>query len=250
MAVDRLSARIADEVVAISSAVKHVLTHQDGVPEPKISLVPLGFDWDRIREAPGTGHRVRQELGVGEGPLLCCVGRLDPLKGHRDLFRAFASAGLDQAARLLIVGAGPEEACLRGLARCAGIADRCVFMGYRRDVYDIMSAANVVVNPSLSEAQNQVIIEALALARPVVATDVGAASEVVVPGATGWLVPAADPDALAQSLHDALSNPDRANSWARDGQRRVRALYPIDRMIDAYDSIYRRRIGSRIRAQC
>jgi glycosyltransferase involved in cell wall biosynthesis len=248
--VDRISSRIADAVVAISSAVKNVLTSRDGVPESKIKLVPLGFDWDRICETPGANRRIRQEIGAGDNPLLCCVGRLDPLKGHKHLFQAFTAAGIGQSARLVIVGSGPDEARLRELARYAGVADRCIFMGYRRDVYDIMSAADIIVNPSLSEAQNQVIIEALALGRPVIATDVGAASEVVVPGVTGWLVPAADPDALAQSIRDALSNPDRANLWARAGQQRVQALYPIGRMISAYDSIYRRGIGSRIEAPC
>jgi glycosyltransferase involved in cell wall biosynthesis len=251
LAADRVLGRyLAEDVIAVSETTRRALIEIDGVHEAKITVVPHGFDWNRIEARTGTRNRLRREFGLGEDPVLCTVGRLDPLKGHEILFRAFIEAGLQKKAWLLLAGGGPDGTRLHQTARSYGIADRCLFTGHRRDIYDVMAAADLVVQPSLSESFGQVVIEALALARPLVATSVGIAEEVVLPRATGWLVPPGNATALAQALCDALADPDRARTYALAGQRRARQMYPIDRMLEGYEAIYRRRLLRRAGLLC
>lgn len=235
--------RLADEVIACSIAVKRALMSIDRVPEAKISLVPYGFDWNRIQARPDARRRVREELGLGDDPVICVVSRLWRLKGHDVLIRAFAAAGAARRAWLVIAGSGPCEE-LRALARQQGVAERCRFLGHRSDVFDVMAAADIVAHPSYTEAQCQAIIEAMALGRPVVATSVGAAEEMIETGKTGWLVPPGDAEALSRSLKDALEDPARSSEIGRAGRVRIRALYPMERMLTGYDAIYRQRLAA------
>lgn len=244
LAIDRATGRyLADEVIAVSEASKRATVQIDGVRESKVTVVPNGFDWARVQARPLARQTIRSEFGLDRGPVLCTVGRLDQLKGHDILLRAFLEAGLSSAARLLIVGDGPQLMSLQAVARRLGIADQCVFTGYRADAYDIMAASDLVVHPSVSEAHSLTIIEALSLGCPIVATKVGAAEEVIIPGQTGWLVPPRDYKALAQSLHEALIDPERARAYAQAGGELVRSKYPIERMIEGYERVYARHLG-------
>ncbi len=227
----------------MSESARRVVVETDRVAPGRVRVVPNGYDWDRICSTPEAARSIRLEFDVGDDLLLCTVGRFDALKGHEVLLHALASPCVPAHSRLLIVGEGPSESSLRQLARTLGLADRCIFAGFRSDVYNVMAAADLIVHPSLSEAQCQVLIEALALARPVVATKVGAASELLIPGKTGWLVPPRDPTALATAISEALQDPTRAHRYGCAGRARVRAMYPIERMLAAYEEVYRRLLG-------
>jgi len=245
LAADRLIDRyLADEIIAVSQATKQAIIEIDGVDESKITIVPNGFDWNRIRSRPEAGRAIREEFGLDHAPVLCTVGRLDRLKGHEVLLRALVEAALPKA-RLIIVGHGPQKAFLQKMAQDLAIADRCIFTGYRSDVYDIMAASDLIVHPSLSEAHNLAIIEALHLGRPVVATAVGAAREVIIPGKTGWLVPPHDHVALAHSLREALADAEKARAFAQAGQQLVRSMYSIQNMIKGYEAVYARHLSIR-----
>jgi glycosyltransferase involved in cell wall biosynthesis len=238
---DRLTARLANEVIAVSEATRKALIEIDGVDERKITVVPNGFDWERIQPKPGAREAIREEFGLGENPVLCTVGRLDKLKGHDVLLRAFAKAAGAEA-RLIIVGSGPQQESLETLARELGVRERVVFAGYRADVYDVVAASDLVAHPSLSEAHSLTLVEALHLGRGVVATDVGAAREVIIPGETGWLVAANDEAALGEAIREALSNPDNARARALAGQRMVHSMYPVEKMIAGYEAVYARHL--------
>ncbi len=236
--VDRVLSRyLADEIVAPSRAVKQAVVSIDGAPESKVSLIPYGFDWDRIRSDRDSVRAIRRELNVEDAIVLATVGRLVWTKGHEVLFRSVAEAKLPPEVRLLIVGGGPQEG-LRGLAGKLNIAHRCIFTGHRSDVYDVISAADVIVHPSLHEAQCQVIIEAMALERPVVATAVGSADEVILPGRTGWIVPPRDHIALARALSEAILDPERARAYGSAGRSLVYSMYPIGKIMNEYMELY------------
>lgn len=239
--IDRLTGRLANEVIAVSEAARRAMIELDHVDERKITVVPNGFDWERIQPKPNSARAVREEFRLGDATMLCTVGRLDKLKGHDLLLRAFARIA-EPDARLVVVGPGPQKNLLEELARQLNIADRIVFTGYRSDVYDIVAASDLVVHPSLSEAHSLTIIEALHLGRPVIATDVGAAREAVIPEETGWLVPANDVEALAQSINEALSDKERARALAEAGQRLVHSKYPIEKMVAGYEAVYERHL--------
>ena len=201
----------------------------------KAYLVKLGIPEHRLVSLPnavedGEGVRpldVRSELGLPPAcPLIVAAGRLSPEKGHVvlvDAMRAVVDRMTD--ARLVIYGDGPErEALVEQIAECE-LTDHVVLAGFRRGVVEALAGADLVVNPSLTEGLPNVVLEALSVRTPVVATDVGGVGELVIDGATGFLVSAGDVDALSAAIVDALSDASKARALAAAGHRHVLESY-------------------------
>ncbi|MEP7157846.1 MAG: glycosyltransferase family 4 protein, partial [Chloroflexota bacterium] len=198
------------------------------------------------------------EYGFPEGtPLVGVVARLEPEKGHATLLHAWPLV-LERVpeARLLIVGEGSQRELLEAQAEQLDLMgehcskDRCVgtrlarpgakvlFTGLRDDVPNVTAALDVAVLPSYREAQGLAILEALALRRPVVATDVGGVPEMISSGKTGLLVPPRDPDALGEAIARLLTNHPLADTLARAGHDFVVANFSIEHMLDEVARIY------------
>jgi len=180
----------------------------------------------QLADAETTRARLRaeQELAA-ESTVVLCVGMLRPDKGQDHLIRALGLlAGRGLALDCLLAGSAtaesaPYQAALERLAVDQGLGGRVRFLGYREDVSNLMQAADLVVIPSLTEAQPRVAVQAFATGRPVVATRVGGVPEIVTDGVTGWLVPPADPSALAEAIGRALSDSAAAATVAANARR-------------------------------
>lgn len=188
VAVDRFLASAADEVIVPSHAARRYLCEVEHIDPSRVTVIHLGFDVDALAGAPEDRSRVRAELGLDSHLAVGCVARMSPNKGHAYLFEAVRELSAEMPdIRLVLVGEG-DDAPYREQARRAGVADRTHFLGHRSDVPACLQAMDVVVLPSLSESFSQVIIEALAAARPLVVTDVGGAREVVTDGDNALLI--------------------------------------------------------------
>ncbi len=237
---ERFLARRTDALVAVSPEVRDELIDL-GVGKPSQYLViPLGLDLDRFlavgtpRGAPG---QLRLALGLSAGtPLAGAVGRLVPVKDHATLFEALAAT---PELHLAVLGDGELRSTLEGLARDLGIAGRTHFTGWWADVPSALADLDLVVLSSRNEGTPVALIEALAAARPVVATDVGGVRQVVQDGDTGWLCRAGDPGGLSQLLRRAISEPVVATRLAHEGRRRVALRFGHDRMVADYLALYR-----------
>jgi glycosyltransferase involved in cell wall biosynthesis len=231
----------ASALVAVSNAVKQHLVGQ-GVPPDTITVIHNGVDLKLLSRAY---HRteLRRQWGVPEeAPLLVTVGRLAPEKGHRDLLQALhllASRPEWRELRLLMVGTGARQGPLRAEAEALGLAERVVFAGFQRDVPPFVQAADVFVLPSVREGLSLSALEAMALARPVVACRVGGTPEVVVDGQTGLLVSPAAPAELAEALAHLLHHPDLAQEMGRAGERRVREAFDLEQTVTKLENLYR-----------
>jgi glycosyltransferase involved in cell wall biosynthesis len=139
----------------------------------------------------------------------------------------------------VLVGDGPEMERLAGLRDELGLGGRALLLGQRRDIPALLNAADVFALSSLSEGVSLALLEAMAVGLPAVVTEVGGNPEVVLPGATGLLLPPGLPHELALALLEALDDPARAAAWGRAGRRRVLERFSLAGMARAYADLYR-----------
>jgi glycosyltransferase involved in cell wall biosynthesis len=228
---------VSDRIIAPSESVATTLVEHARVPRRKIEVIPHGFDLERLDFASADREGVRQELGLDGATVLGAVGRSYWLKNHSALVRAFAALASDfPDARLVIVGHGDWRE-LASLARELSVGDRVVFTGPREDVPDLLAAFDIFVHPALAESFGMVIVEAMAMARPVVSTRVGIAPDAIEPGISGVLADGFDADALEQALRGMLSQRRRWLELGVEARRRAEA-FPAAAMVKAYEALY------------
>lgn len=223
-------------------AVSHDLRRHmiaEGFPPGRIDVIHNGID-PGPRAVAGDRARARHRLGIPEHAFVVgTVARLDPVKDLGTLMIAFhLLRPSSTAARLVVVGDGPDRLSLIDAARAAGVADRVTFTGYRADARDLLPAFDVYANSSISEGVSLTILEAMASSLPIVATSVGGTPEVVTVGEVGLLVPSRTPTALANALRDLAASPHRRRALGAAGRRRVEDCFALDRMVAAYRQVY------------
>lgn len=172
-------------------------------------------------------------------PIIGCVGRLHPHKGQDILLRAFVRVLQEfPASRLALVGDGEERNQLQALARGLRLEKSVRFHGYLQDIQPLMATFTLCAVPSRREGFGIIILEAGAMHKPVVATNVGGIPEVLGGAENGLLVPAEDAEKLAEGLLVMLRDPDRARRMADSLHRRVREHFSIRRSAERYAELY------------
>jgi glycosyltransferase involved in cell wall biosynthesis len=228
---------LCDHIIAPSQQVRGTLTRLAHVPPEKIDVVHHGFDLDRLDPDRVDRASVRSELGLDGKLAFGAIGRLYRLKNYPALLRAFASALADvPEARLVIAGAGDGRP-LAALAGKLGIAHRVLICGPRNDVPEVLKALDVFVHPAVAESFGMVIVEAMAMARPVLSTPVGIATEVIAPDATGVLCSSSDAEALAAGLEEILALRPRWRELGMAARRRVEG-FTAAAMAERYCQLY------------
>lgn len=240
VAIERYLARRTDRLLAVSPTVRdEVLACGIGRPD-RFAVVPLGLDLEPFLGCEGRRGELRAELGVEpEALLVGIVARLVPIKAHEVFLRAAASTVRRvPRARFLIVGDGERRAELEGLARELGVADRTRFLGWRSDLDRVYADLDLVALTSQNEGSPVSLIEAMAAARPVVATRVGGVPDLVEDGPTGWLVPPGDADALASAIAALLGDPERRRKLGEAARARAYPAYSAERLLGDIDRLY------------
>ncbi len=230
--------RRMDRLIAVSRAVVAKIEHEgrDGAP---VSLIHNGVDLERY-DHTGPCCTLHEEYGMEPGsPIVGVVARLEPEKGHPTLLAAWpAVLAAVPNAYLLIVGEGGRREELEAEVARLGIAHRVVFTGRRDDMPAVTAALDVAVLPSYREAQGLTVLEAMALSRPVVASNVGGIPEMIEDGVTGILVPPHDPDALAAAIVRLLVDHPYADTIAKAGHDLVHRRFCIEIMVRETEDLY------------
>jgi glycosyltransferase involved in cell wall biosynthesis len=229
--------RAVDVVIAISEGVRRALLAV-GVRPERIRVVPSGVDPARLDVGTEARTRVRAEWGLAaEDVAVVLPGALVRRKGHTVLLAAAARlAGTRPRLRVVFCGEGEERTALEAAA--APLGDAVRFAGFREDVGACLAAADVAVLPSLHEGLGVAALEAMLAERPVVASAVGGLAEVVVPEATGLLVPAGDATALAAALARLAADPALRARLGAQGRAHVLARYTASRMAEGTLACY------------
>lgn len=240
IAAERALARLTSVVVAIGEGQRDELARYGIAARERIAVVPLGLELAPFLDAEHRRGALRRELGLPpEAELVGIVARLVPIKAHEDFLAAAPLVLAERPqARFLVVGDGQRRAELAALADHLGLGDRVRFLGWRQDLVPLYADLDVVVLCSLNEGSPVALIEALAAARPVVATAVGGVPEVVLDGQTGCLVPPRDPAALARSIGALLADRAAAARLGVAGRQHVYPRYDVQRLVRDVDALY------------
>lgn len=234
----RFAMRFCDRVISVSHATAKWLTEKRGVPAHKVVVIPYGVNLDLYRA--GENPELRAKLGIDpQMRVVGVVARLHPQKGHCYLIDAARTiVARHPQTRFVFVGDGELRAELERLVRVSGLTENFMFLGFRKDVKDLMRMFDVFCLPSLYEGLPNVVLEAMATAKPVVATAVDGTPELVVNNETGYLVPAADPGALAERILSLVQNQELARAFGKNGEEHVKADFSLQKQVEGFQNLF------------
>lgn len=245
--VERTLARRTDALVAVSEEVRDDLVSLGVATVDRISVIPYGFDLTRLVRPEDTERtRMRGELGVAPGAFVVgWAGRMTAIKRPDDLVQTLAHLVADSVDAILVaVGDGPDRPRVERLAAQLGVADRCRFVGFQRDIARWHGLFDAFLLTSRNEGAPVAAIEALASACPVVATDAGGTATVVRDGETGYLASIGDTAGLAQRLARLARDPVLARELGERGATDVRDRFDMAHMVDSIDALYARTLAA------
>ena len=246
--VNRLAFRASDAIVCNGEVVRSFAVQHYRAPSTKIVVIPNGVDLERFSASPESMHRHVVRRSAAER-LVLTIGRLVPQK-DLDLFLEAAAllARATTGVRFLVAGEGPCQRTLERSVSRHGLDGRVSFLGARGDVPALLYTANVFWLTSAWEGLPNVLLEAMACAKPVVTRDVGSCREIVNHGVNGYLVSGRNAGAFAENTLDLFTNPVKAREMGRAGRRLVEEKFSIPIMIQGTEKLYEAVLQGMIRA--
>lgn len=231
--------RQADHIIAVTNVIRDQFVSLVPKAQTKLTVIYNGVDPDEFRTADAPSLHARAAFGWSEQNMIVgTVSRLAPEKGVNYFVEAAAIVLREfPTARFLVVGEGEEREKLRTEIERLEIRDWVCLAGFREDVPELLSTMDVFVLASLEEAFPISILEAMAAARPVVATDVGGVREAVIDGETGFVVPPRDAGALARAVSDLLRDDQKRRAFGQAGRTRVVEHFTLAQMAEETHAI-------------
>jgi len=237
--VDWYLGKWCDAVIGNASCIGEIVAAREKIKPSKIYTIHNGVDLNRFPYPMQNGH-LRKSLEIPEGAfVLGTVGRLGPEKDHRTLLHAVAEVsqkGLKPY--LLLIGDGPLSASLVRLGKELGIATHLKWLGARSDIPELLAGIDLFVLPSRYEGCPNVVLEAMAAGKCVVATRVGGTPEVVRNGETGVLVTQGQIHELVEALLSLLQNPKKVSEIGKKARESVSQEFTVERMVAKTETLY------------
>lgn len=228
---------MADFYIAISHKIKDVLV-EDGISDERIFVVHSGINPYRF-DTVQKDHLISEFNIQAHQKVVINVAHLAGHKGQKYLVRAIPFV-LEKLpfVRFFIIGAGELMDELQALADSLGLKQELIFAGFRQDVGAFYQLADLFVMSSVQEGLGTAVLDALAMGKPVVATQSGGIPEIITDGQTGRLVPPANPEALAEGIIEMLTHNERAQRLANRGQEMVRQKFSVEAMVARNIEVY------------
>lgn len=235
----RLASSFMHHIVAVSDQVRKYFIQNRHIPKHKISTIHYGVDLEHFNK---NNKSIRKEIGLNENDIvLAMVGHLSEVKGHKYLVEVLPSLiSTYPNLHLIIAGDGPKRQILQKQIDNLGIQSHVHFLGVRSDIADLMCSGDVFVLPSLYEGLPNVVLEAMASSVPIVASDVGGVSELVINEKTGFLFEAKNTAQLKESLEKLLTSKKRRKTMGRNCRTRIENYFSIDFEIERFEDLYSR----------
>ncbi|GAB4339421.1 MAG: glycosyltransferase family 4 protein [Candidatus Abyssubacteria bacterium] len=247
LAMNSFMNRYAARLITVSETMRRNMVEW-GIAPDRISVIYNGVDTQAVRCENFAGAETRQSLGVTDADeiIIGAAGRLVPVKNF-DMFLRAARAVLDRGlcARFILVGDGPQRDYLEKLAAELGLREKLVFLGWRGDLARVLSALDICVITSKTETTSLVALQAMALSKPVVATNVASLPEIVAHGKTGLLTELDDVSGLADSLERLIRDRELREQLGRNARTRVKNRFDIHRMAEETYQVYEQALTAR-----
>ena len=235
---DRKTVSWADKIIFNTSEVVDYARETEGVREDQIVVIPNGVE-DLLTRSGALRKTRRDELRIGtQTALLGTVARLYRQKNLPLFLRSAAKLSSARPWKILVVGEGPERPRLVALARDLGLSERVIWLGSRADVGGWLAAMDIFVHTADFEGMPNAIMEAMAMALPVVASNVDGNRELISHGVSGYLVSAGDACAFAEQIQQLMDNPDCAREIGKKAHHDVLERFSMLRMVRAYDQLF------------
>ncbi|MCA9939532.1 MAG: glycosyltransferase family 4 protein [Anaerolineales bacterium] len=228
-------------IIAVSDGLRGYVEQTARLPSARCLTLYNGIDLTRFcRQPPAARLALRRAWGIPpRAPLAISVAVLREPKGIQYMLRALPHLLRSWPdLRYLVVGGGAHEGALRALAGELGVTERVIFAGIRHDIPDLLNMSDLFVHPTREDALPTVLMEAMAVGLPLVASRVGGVPEMVHEGENGLLVPAEDIPQLIAACHQILDNPALAQQMSTAGQQIAAAQFNIDRQAQKLAQIY------------
>jgi len=240
--------RRADVMLCISHAVRDWMVGQ-GVPPDKARMIHYGIELEKFSES---GVDRREQWGLSDNIVIGSIGRLEPRKGHDVLIQAMPELCMRvPSARLLIAGHDPwgYGETLHRLIDELGLTEKVRLVGFQNDIVSFLNALDIFALATSSEGFGQVLVEAMATGKPVVASKIPPLTEIVIDGETGLLVERGNPKAFAEALTHLLIDPLEQSRMGMRGRERVKEYFTAERMSQEtlllYEELLQRRSAFR-----
>lgn len=243
---ESLANAVASRIVVPSTVIRTLLMKRQSVAREKIDVIPYGFEFegDKYRRSePSGAAQIRASLGIEGRFVVGNFGRHHPLKGQEYLLRAFAIFASQHAeAVLLLVGDGPHGIRLRQIAEELGLtaSGKAIFTGWRREAWKILEAVDVVVHSTLHEALPQLMVEAMAKAKPLVITNVSGACDHARHMDNAYLIEPRSETSIVAALEWVYRHPEAARLSGERACAYVRRELSVERIIPRFEELYER----------
>jgi glycosyltransferase involved in cell wall biosynthesis len=234
---------LIDQIIAVSASV-HDRFVRFAVNSKQIRTIPNGIDSQRFQ--PGPSNVNRSDFGIpADHVVIGAIGMFDLVKGHIFLLKALKllrDRGIEKLT-CLIVGDGRLREHLKTYVQEAGLNQQVTFLGYRRDVADLLSLMDIFVMPSIRESFGIAALEAMAMKLPVIASEVGGLAEIVEHRKTGLLLPPGDPRSLADAMETLAKDQAMRAAMGDAGRKRVENRFSLRATVTSVETLYLECLG-------
>ncbi|MGA3206894.1 MAG: glycosyltransferase [Syntrophales bacterium] len=239
---DRATDKYVDRFIVVSDVLRNALITKRHIPPEKVTKIYNGIEIDHYDPITTASHRIKIRDGLGvnkDNILLGAIGRMVWQKGFEFLIKCIQDVlKAHGEIKVIIVGEGPLKRDLENLCRQLKVEGKTIFPGFRSDIKEILSAVDIVVIPSLLEGFPMLTLEAMAMAKPIVATRIDGITEQITDGVEGILVPPRKPIALAAAINKVIENREFARSLGLAARKRVEKEFTVEKMINETEDVY------------
>jgi glycosyltransferase involved in cell wall biosynthesis len=236
---DQISARYVERFIVVSDSLRTTLIEGRGIPSQRVVRIYNGIELNQYH--PDLNETsLRNNWGIPpSAPLIGAIGRMVWQKGFEFLINAIPGIIRDiHDVRFLFVGDGPLKSDLERLVSQLGISHKVIFAGFRPDISRVLSAIDILVVPSLLEGFPIMTLEAMAMAKPIVATRIQGITEQISDGMDGILVPPKNSEALTNAVSKILLSKELASKLGITARKKVETFFPVEKMVGETEKVY------------